>query len=437
MASGNPLKFETLLSFLRTAIDHFPDQRTGDNTTYSMQDFGMAAFSVFYMQNPSFLAHQKAMRQSKGKDNAQTLFGIQQVPCDNHIRDMLDPIAPTYLSPVFDNVFEALQKYDLLSPMLWYQDNLLIALDGTQYFSSKKICCPNCSTTERNGTITYSHGAVTPVIVNPAYKMAIPLMPEFIVPQDGNDKQDCETNACKRWLMTHADKFRPFGVTILGDDLYCRQPMCQLVLSKGFNFVFVCKPDSHKTLYRWLQLLEDHGDLNQLSITRWNGKEREIYTYKYANEVPLRDSEDALSVSWVELTISKEDGEILYKNAFATNFKLTDPNAQIIVEGGRCRWKVENENNNTLKTKGYNLEHNYGHGKQHLSSLLATFILLAFLFHTVLEWTDKDYRRLRKILPSRKTFFDDLRALTRYICFASWQHLLDFMLNGLTRASPG
>jgi len=435
---SKPVQLETLLSFLRTAIDHFPDQRTGNNTTYSMQDIAIAAFSVFYTQNPSFLAHQKAMRQRTGKDNAQTIFGVQEIPCDNHIRDMLDPVAPAYLFPVFDKVFETLQKRDLLSPMLWYRDNLLIALDGTQYFSSKKISCPNCSTTERkDGTVTYSHSVITPVIVNPAHNVAISLAPEFIIPQDGSDKQDCETNAGKRWLMNHGDKFGKFNVTILGDDLYCRQPMCQLVLSKGFSFLFVCKPDSHKNLYRWVQLLDQHGDLNQFVITRWNGTHREIYTYKYANDVPLRDSEDALSVNWVELTISKEDGQVLYKNAFATNFKITDPNVEIIVAGGRSRWKVENENNNTLKTKGYNLEHNYGHGKQHLSSLLATFNLLAFLFHTILEWTDQDYQRIRRILPSRKTFFDDLRALTRYICFDSWQHLLDFMLNGLTRASPG
>lgn len=347
--AGNSVKFEMLLSFIRAAIDHFPDRRTGSNTSYSMHDIAMAAFSVFYTQNPSFLAHQKAMRQSKGKDNAQTLFGIQEIPCDNHIRDILDPVAPSYLSPVFDDVFGVLEKYDLLSPMLWYQDNLLIALDGTQYFSSKKINCPNCSTTERNGTVTYSHGVITPVIVNPDYNMAIALAPEFIVPQDGNDKQDCETNAGKRWLMTHADKFRKFRVTVLGDDLYCRQPMCQLVLSKGFNFLFVCKPDSHKTLYQWVELLEEHGDLNPLVITRWNGKYREIHTYKYANEVPLRDSADALTVNWVELTISKQDGEVLYQNAFATNLKITDHNVEILVAGGRCRWKIENENNNTLK----------------------------------------------------------------------------------------
>ena len=104
--TGKPVRLETLLSILRTAIDQFPDQRTGNNTTYSMQDIGMAAFSVFYTQNPSFLAHQKAMREGTGRDNARTIFGIQQIPCDNHIRDVLNPVAPTYLSKTFEDVFE-------------------------------------------------------------------------------------------------------------------------------------------------------------------------------------------------------------------------------------------------------------------------------------------------------------------------------------------
>ena len=93
--------------------------------------------------------------------------------------------------------------------------------------------------------------------------------------------------------------------------------------------------------------------------------------------------------------------------------------------------KIENEHNNTLKTKGYHLEHNFGHGKQHLSSLLFTFNILAFLFHTVLEMMDDRYQMIRKELPTRKTFFDDIRALTRYICFDSWDHMLSFMMEGL------
>ena len=89
-----------------------------------------------------------------------------------------------------------------------------------------------------------------------------------------------------------------------------------------------------------------------------------------------------------------------------------------------------------VPTKGYNLEHNFGHGKQHLSSLRATLNILSLLFHTGLELLDQKYTLLRSHLPTRKTFFDDLRALTRYLYFDSWDHLLTFMLEGLELEIP-
>jgi hypothetical protein len=117
--------------------------------------------------------------------------------------------------------------------------------------------------------------------------------------------------------------------------------------------------------------------------------------------------------------ITPQDGKVVYKNAFATNHRITEANVADIVRDGRARWKVENENNNTLKTKGYHLTHNFGHGKHYLSSLLATFNLLAFLFHTVLDRMDSRYRRLRQFL-SRKRFFNDLQdRISRLALFAS------------------
>ena len=112
-----------------------------------------------------------------------------------------------------------------------------------------------------------------------------------------------------------------------------------------------------------------------------------------------------------------------------TNYTIKDDNVEDIVLCGRSRWKIENEHNNTLKTKGYHLEHNYGHGKN-LSFVLITLNLLAFLFHTVLELVDEKYIIIRKKLSSRHSFFDDIRALTRYIFFESWNQLMDFMLGG-------
>jgi Transposase DDE domain len=257
-------------------------------------------------------------------------------------------------------------------------------------------------------------------------------VPEFIVPQDGHDKQDCENAAAKRWLAQQGSRLRDLNVTILGDDLYCHQPLCQELVDQQFDFILVCRPQSHTTLYEYL----DGIDLPTVRVKRWTGKVEETYTYRYLNGVPLRDSEDALLVNWCEVTVTRPDGKVTYQNSFATNHPLSNENVAEIVLAGRTRWKVENENNNTLKTKGYNLEHNFGHGKQHLSSLLATLNILSLLFHTLLELLDQKYKLLRSHLPTRKTFFDDLRALTRYLYFDSWDHLLTFMLKGLELDIP-
>ena len=115
------------------------------------------------------------------------------------------------------------------------------------------------------------------------------------------------------------------------------------------------------------------------------------------------------------MTITSAKGKRLYKNAFATDFTISKDNVKQIATDGRARWKIENENNNILKTKECHLEHNFGHGKKYLSNPLLTLNLLAFLFHTALEMFDDTYRRIREDLPTRKTFFDDIRALTRYM----------------------
>jgi hypothetical protein len=88
------------------------------------------------------------------------------------------------------------------------------------------------------------------------------------------------------------------------------------------------------------------------------------------------------------------------------------------------------------KTKGYHVEHNFGHGQQYLAAVMLSLNLLAFLFHTVLEWSDDKYALLRRVLARRQTFFNDIRALTRYIVFDSWEHLIDFMLQGLELQPP-
>ena len=95
------------------------------------------------------------------------------------------------------------------------------------------------------------------------------------------------------------------------------------------------------------------------------------------------------------------------------------------------RWKIENENNHGLKTKGGPLEHNFGHGQEHLSSLLATMNLLALALHTFLELAYADYQLIRTTVGARRTFFEHLRALTTSLPFENWTRLMDFLMRGL------
>jgi len=403
-----------------------------------MRNASLSAFSVFFTQSPSFLEHQQLMQKNKGNNNARTVFNIEKIPSDNQIRNLLDPVSPTLLFPVFNRVFSLLQEQKVIGAYRSFNDTLLIGMDGTWFHSSEKIYCDQCSQQEhRDGRTTYYHSAITPVIVKPGNDKVISLEPEFMGPQDGYEKQDCENAAGKRWLSTYGLKYAALGATILGDDLYCKQPICEQLLSAGYNFILTCKPSSHKYLAEWISVADPKKDLNEVIIKRWSGKERLFYRYRFANEVPLKEGADALLVNWAELSILDKEGNIRKRFSFVTNHSISRDNVVELIEAGRARWKIENEHNNTLKTKGYNLEHNFGHGKNNLSNLLLTLNLMAFLFHTVLEFFDKRYSLIRKTLPRRKTFFDDLRALTRYVLYNSWDDLMCFMLQGLELEDPG
>ncbi len=395
------LEIPELIEFLRQQLHDLPDERKpGNNTKYQVEDAVMAAFSIFFTQSASFLDHQRLMKSNKGKDNAESLFSIKKIPCDNQIRNLLDPVPAATIFMAFQEVYEWLNKNGVLKKFLYLDEEILMALDGTEYFSSQKINCPHCNRrNHRNGTTTYFHSCVTPIVVSPNQNQVISLAPEFIKNLDGHQKQDCENAAVKRWLnKNHQNKYG-YPVTLLGDDLYAHQPICELALKQGYNFIFVGRETSHKTLYEWLEFLEKSGEVTTIKKPQWDGRKNLLYRYRYANRVPLKDEESSLEVNWYEVTvINEETQKIIYQNNWITNHKITENNIEEIVKAGRSRWKVENESNNVLKNHGYNLEHNFGHGENHLCELLLSLNLLAFLFHTVLDLVNYIYQKVRDLL---------------------------------------
>jgi hypothetical protein len=426
-------EFDELIKAIGESFERLPDYRTGGNIRYGIKDAAVSAFGIFFTQSRSFLSYQRMIERSKGKSNVQSLFGAEHIPSDAQIRNLLDPQEPELLYGVFRKGHELLRDSGQLEAFGSYGGQYLISCDGTGTISSQQIHCENCSQRElANGEMLYIHYAILPVIVKAGESRVLVLEPEFISPQDGHEKQDCEREAIKRWVKRNAKRYTSHKYTLLGDDLYACQPICELFLEQDFNYILVCKPDSHVALYEQIDFLAKNGEVEQVRKRQWNGRYAEIEQYRFVNEVPLRRGEDALSVNWCEITITREDtGKRLYHNTFITNHTLTSKNVVAIVRDGRARWKSENETNNILKTKGYHLEHNFGHGQHYLANFMLTLNLLAFLFHTLLNLLDEQYQAVRRELVARQDFFNDLRALLRYMVFDNWEHLMHFMLVGL------
>jgi hypothetical protein len=429
--------FEVLMSYLVACAEAFPDLRTGKNIQFSLQDVTRGAFGVFFCQSPSFLAFQELMQQQQGKNNARTLFGVEHIPSDNHIRALLDPVDPALLNPVYQKCFELMQQRGHVQPMRSVGNSLLVALDATGYFLSESIHCPCCMVSNhRDGRVTYSHAVLLPAVVSPQHNYVIPLQPEFLSPQDGHERQDCEFQAALRWIQRYGEQLSPLGVTLLGDDLYSRTPVIRQVQQQELDFIFVAKAVMHKHLEEEVQGLEKLGGVPHLHYTAWTGRHHRHYHYRWVNEVSLTGDKDSPVVSWVELQIRDDADKVTYRNSWVTSHPISEQTVVEVVKAGRCRWKIENENFNTLKTKGYHFEHNFGHGQTYLSQTLLSLNVIAFLFHILIELMDSRCALLRSTLPRRDTFFQHISTLTQYWCFDSWVALMLFMLKGLHLPDP-
>jgi hypothetical protein len=419
------LILDRLLSGLHDVCASFPDKRK-EAGVYSMADIGLSAFSLFFMQSESFLSYQRSLEEGRKTSNCQTLFGMAKIPTDNHIRAMLDPVHPSLLQPVFDQAVAALREHGGMREFQRLDGRTLIALDGTEYFCSQKLGCPHCQTRRRaNGKVESYHSMLAASIVAPGHTMVVPLMPEFIVKPDGAEKQDCERNAAKRWLATHAGRMAPLRPVYLGDDLFACQPIAEAVLASGGDFLFTAKPDSHKTLYDFM----NGATLDELTLRRKDGARTMTVRYRWFTGAPLRDGKDALDVNWLRVTIADAKGKATYDGAFLTSLPVTRETVADIAACARARWKIENESFNVLKNNGYHLEHNFGHGKQNLAMMFAAMNLLAFAFHTVCDCLEAMWIKAREAKRARKRFFEHMRTITAYLVFPDWRTLIKTLID--------
>jgi hypothetical protein len=264
-------------------------------------------------------------------------------------------------------------------------------------------------------------------VVAPGHAMALPLMPEFIAPQDGAEKQDCERNGAKRWLATHGERVKGLRPVYLGDDLFACQSIAEAIVAAGGDFLLTAKPSSHKALYDFM----DGAALDERTVRPKTPGKRLAYRYRWFSEAPLRDGgEDAaMLVNWLGITVTDAKGKVTYDGAFVTSLPITADSVVEIAACARARWKVENEGFNVLKSNGYHLEHNFGHGRQNLAMMFAAMNLLAFAVHTVCDCLDQLWIEARAAKRARTRFFEHLRTITAYLVFPDWQTLMRTLID--------
>jgi len=432
---------EQIIQLTRKEFKKLPDKRGKKHQTYLIEDIAMSAFSVFYFQSGSWLNFQRNMHNQAGRSNAKSLFSINNIPTDNHIRDTLDGIDTKKLQPIFNKIYHLLLKRKTLDEYQVFDNTISILLDGTYYHHSKKIHCTHCQTKQKEDTkgkkyTEYYHSAITPTIAHPKSNQVLPLLPEMISNKDGDEKQDCEINASKRWLSKTNILSESYKLLILGDDLYCKTSLIKDIRAKDYNYIFVCKESSHKKMYETIKYIQNLEEVDSKVVTKLNkSRKKETYSYKYLNDVNLTGDKNSITVNWCSIKVTDEDGNVIYNGAFATDYKIDNINVEKIVKIGRSRWKIENENNNTLKTGGYNLEHNYGHGKEGLSEFILTLNILSFLIHTICLKHDDGYKELYELINNRKTFFNHINTFTTFFYISDfntlWQNMIKGYVDGL------
>src|SRR3954452_15234528 len=309
-----------LISGLQAAWATFPDPRQGRTGNIAMADFGLSAFAMFFMQSVSFLAFQRRLEKGNGRSNCQTLFGIEVIASDNHIRKMLDEADPVLLQPCFERVERLLAEPAMRPDFERLGGRILVALDGTEYFRSEKLGCGNCLTCRHsNGKVDHYHTLMAATVVAPGHSKVIPLFPEFIVTRDGAEKQDCERNAVKRWFEKHGKRLRPLRPVYLGDDLFACQPIAAMVKDSGDDFIFTCKESSHKVLYDFMSGAEP--ERHEVKVRQ--RKSAETRRYRWFEDVPLRDGKDAMLVNWIRMEIVDAKGKVKFASDWVTSLSIS------------------------------------------------------------------------------------------------------------------
>ena len=422
------LSADALLGVVRNGFTTIADSRLS-NTGISLTDALMSAFAMFSLKSPSLLAFDK----ERAEGNLATIYGIERVPCDTHMRERLDSVSPESLRPLFTSVFRQLQRGKALDAMMFLDGHYVLALDGTGYFSSKTIHCTSClQKVNRNGSITYSHQMFAAAIIHPEQREVIPLMPEPMMKHDGTDKNDCERNAAKRFIAKLRQDHPHLKFIVTEDSLSAHAPHIEVLQDHDLHYILGVKEGDHAYLFQQVQAAEQAGCVT--SSERHDRAMGVVHRFRFGNDVPLKASNAGVLVNFIEYWEIGPDQ--VQHFSWVTDLRVSQRNVFRLMQGGRARWKIENETFNTLKNQGDHFEHHDGHGQQHLSVVFAMLMMLAFLVDQTQPLCCALFQAVWVKLGSKRLLWERMRSLFYDDRLDSMRELFEALFDGFEKPRP-
>lgn len=406
---------ERLIHRVVGKFEKIPEKRSfSRKNKISLADCMKSCFAVFGFKWPSLLQYQENLKNEKIRKNLRSLYGIECPPSDTYMRERLDEVDPSSIAPLFKNIFSVLQRNKILEQYQYYDGYYLVSIDGTGYFSSEKVHCANCCVKNHSsGKVTYYHQLLGAVMVHPDQKPVIPFCPEEIKKEDGQAKNDCERNAAKRLLARLRKEHPHLKMMVIEDGLASNGPHIKDLERHKMRYILGAKEGDHKFLFDWVKGSDKTEYEYQDEKGFW-------HRFSFVNQVPLNDNNFDLKVNFLAYEEESPKGK-KKKFSWVTNVWLTTNNVSKVMKGGRARWSIENETFNTLKNQGYELEHNYGHGKKNLSTIMSMMMMLAFLVDQVQLLCCQLYRKSKKVAVTFKSLWDRMKAICSLIAVESWK----------------
>ncbi len=418
-----PLSAAGLLKTIRQSFEAIPDHRS-PRSPIALSDALMGGRAMFGLKYPSLLKFDEAYREGVIRANLKRLYGVERAPCDTQLRTILDPVDPHPLRPAFRAVHRHLQRHKALEAYQYLEGHYLLSIDGTGQFASSAIHCAECCVKTHRGQESYYHQLLGAVLVHPELPTVLPLAPEAITRQDGATKNDCERNAAKRLLVQLRCEFPKLKLIVVEDSLSAHGPHLELLHELNLRYIIGVKEGDHEALFGAVRTKLQTGECAEIKYTE-QGIEQ---GYRFVNELPLNTTHPQLRVNFLEYWENKGESQLRF--SWITDIELSQDNVERIMRAGRARWKIENETFHTLKNQGYNLEHNYGHGQQHLTTVLGFLMMLAFLVDQAQELGCRLWQAARAHFRSRTSLWERLRVLFTGFYIPDWKTLWEAIATG-------